>query len=276
MMNGRSRASGTTMTEQSHPRGLVEAFILHGRKYRDTSMIVELFTRDEGRLPAVVRSVRGKKSRIAGYIQPFTRLLVSWYGRGELKTVRTMDFPWRGPELEGEQLLTGLYVNELLVRLVGKYEPLPEVFDAYGPLMHRIGSKTDMPAALRRFELLLLQELGYGITFESEAHTGKPVSADAFYRYVPDEGFHRVVDGVAESPHFTGGSYSPNGVYFPDGSRDPWTFKGAQLMAIGEGSFAEPEVDASAKRIIRSSFAALLGERKLKSRELFGKAKVPR
>lgn len=237
------------MTDDGRKSGLKEAFILHARKYRDTSMIVELMTRDEGRVPAVIRGVRSRKSKLAGHIRPFCRLLVSWFGRGELKTVQSTDFPWTTPELTGDALVTGLYVNELLVRLLGKYDPAPAVFDAYGPLIQRIALAAEARAALRHFELLLLSELGYGITFEWEAHTGEPVRPDGWYRYVPDEGFH----GIGESPP------------------DAYSVKGEELIGIAEGRFGDPAVDASAKRIIRRSFAALLGDRKLVSRELLRK-----
>ncbi|HKI73856.1 MAG TPA: DNA repair protein RecO, partial [Pseudomonadales bacterium] len=206
------------MPEERGKSDLREAFILHARKYRDTSMIVELLTRDEGRVPAVVRGVRTKNSRLAGHIRPFGRLLVSWYGRGELKTVRAMDFPWSTPELTGDALLTGLYVNELLVRLLGRHEPVPAVFDAYGPLVHRIALDVEAPAALRQFELGVLTELGYAITFGYEASSGEPVSEDAWYRYVPDEGFHRVQEVHPDS-------------YF---------VRGADLIGIAAGDFTDP------------------------------------
>jgi len=228
---------------------LVEAYILHVRKYRDTSMIVELLTRDQGRVAAVVRGVRSKRSKLAGYVQPFSHLLVSWYGRGELKTVRLMDYPFPNPDLHGDSLLLGLYVNELLVRLMGKYDPAPEIFDAYGPLLAALEENPASPRALRNFELLLLRELGYGITFEWEAGSGEPVDNDALYRYVPDEGVHRVAEAAP-------GDYA---------------FRGRQLLSIVEGDFGDPATDACAKRIIRSSFAVLLGGRPLMSRELFRK-----
>lgn len=231
----------------SEGSGLFEAFILHTRKYRDTSMIVELLTREHGRVPVVMRGVRGKKSKSAGHVQPFSRMMVGWFGRGELKTARTMDFPWTAPVFSGDGLVTGLYINELLVRLVGKFEPIPRIFDAYGPLIHKIAANFDMPDALRRFELTLLQELGYGITFDVEADSGAKVSAAAFYYYVPDEGFRRIAGDIP----------------------DAQAIKGADLLSIALDRFDEPGVDACAKRIIRRSFAMLLGERTLKSRELF-------
>lgn len=225
---------------------LVEAYVLHCRKYRDTSVIAELLTASEGRLAAVVRGVRSQKSRIAGQVQPFAHLLISWVGRGELKTARSLDFPYRSVSLSGQSLMLGLYVNELLVRLLGKYDPMPAVFDQYGELLARLESGERVNAALRSFELTLLQELGYGITFEYGVD-GEPVDSEAWYRYVPEEGFHCVSE--------------PR----------PDAFKGEDLLSIVSGALDAPDVDLSARRIIRSSIAVLLGGRPLKSRDLFAR-----
>lgn len=230
---------------------LVEAWVLHARKYRDTSLIVEFLTRDYGRVAAVVRGVRRQKSKTAGYVQPFSRMLVSFFGHGELKTVKAMDFPFPSPTLHGNTLLMGMYVNELLVRLLGKYDAAPEVFDAYGPLLDCISEEYRANAALRQFEFLLLRELGYGVTFEWEANTGEPIEAGGTYRYVPDEGFHRVAEAAADTHAYK------------------YTYKGEQLLAIAGGGFDDPGIDNCAKRIVRSSLSALLGGYRLKSRDLF-------
>jgi len=229
---------------------LSPAFILHVRKFRDTSVIIELLTAQEGRVAAVMRGVRTRKSKTASFVRPFTQVLVSWFGRGELKTVKTIDFPVRSAALSGDALMLGMYINELLVRLLGKFDPVPEIFSAYGELLDRLERRDDVVAALRHFELGLLTALGYGITFDIEADNGRPVIGDALYRYEPGEGFHRVDEGVAEP--------APAPV-----------FRGDALLAISAGELADPEVDRSAKRIIRRSLAALLGGRELKSRELF-------
>ncbi|MEX0942082.1 MAG: DNA repair protein RecO [Pseudomonadales bacterium] len=228
---------------------LVDAYVLHTRKYRDTSLIVELFTREEGRVAAVIRGARGKRSRVAGQIRPFKRFMLSWFGRGELKTVKIMDFPYASIDLAGKSLLLGLYVNELLYRVTGKFDPMPGIFEEYARLLADMASGGPVNIPLRRFELTLLNELGYGITFESEAGSGRPVEAGSWYRYVPDEGFHEIHE-------------PPAGLY---------GYKGEHLIAITNGELAEADVDASAKRVIRASFAALLGDRELKSRELFRK-----
>lgn len=228
-------------------RALTEAYVLHARKYRDTSLIVEFLTKAHGRVSAVVRGVRTKKSRNAGYFQPFGRLLVSFVGRGELKTVGSTDFPFANMAPTGEALLIGLYANELLVRVLGKFDPVEGVFDAYGTLLRELAGTSNRRASLRRFELVLLSELGYGVTFDAEAGSGEAIVAGEFYRYVPEEGFHRVCEP-------TPGDY---------------LFKGEHVIAIGCGDLDNPEVEGSAKRVTRTSIAVLLGDRRLKSRELF-------
>ncbi|MDZ7683810.1 MAG: DNA repair protein RecO [Gammaproteobacteria bacterium] len=229
---------------------LSPAFILHVRKFRDTSVIIELLTEQEGRISAVMRGVRTRKSKTASFVRPFTQVLVSWFGRSELKTVKTMDFPVRAASLSGDTLMLGMYVNELLVRLLGKFDPVPDIFSAYGELLDRLERGDTVVAALRHFELVLLAALGYGITFDIEAGTGQPVSSEALYRYAPDEGFHRLDEGIAE----------------PSARQ---VFRGDVLLAISEGRLSDPEVDRSARQVIRSSLGILLGGRDLKSRELF-------
>jgi DNA repair protein RecO (recombination protein O) len=147
--------------------------------------------------------------------------------------------------MPGENLLVGLYVNELLVRLLGKFEPVPVLFRAYQELLLSfvVGVST---TALRKFELTLLSQLGYGITFDLDAGSGEPVQPDRYYRYVPDEGFHQLVQDTSNA-----------------------SFKGEYLLEIGSGNLCGLEIDACAKRAIRVSFTTLLGDKPLKSRELF-------
>lgn len=235
---------------------LCGAFILHTRKYRDTSLLADLLTETEGRLDVVIRGARGKKPRFAGRLQPFVPLLVSWFGRGELKTVKAIDFPDGHIDLTGNNLMMGLYVNELLYRLLGKFDPVPAIYTSYYRLL-KVLEYSDSPAAeLRRFEIGLLTELGYGITFDIEAATGQPIEGERFYRYVTEEGFYPLpADTYRERPS--------------------GAFEGAHLLSISRGEFEEPAVEQTARQIIRLSLKTLLGERPLKSREMFIKS-VPR
>ncbi|MBD3646325.1 MAG: DNA repair protein RecO [Pseudomonadales bacterium] len=231
---------------------LSAAFILHTRKYRDTSLIADLLTETEGRLSVVIRGARGKRSRYPGSLQPFVPLLVSWYGRGELKTARSIDFPGRASRLNGEALLTGMYVNELLYRLLGKFDPVPAIFSAYGELLAVLEGSVAPHAALRRFEMVVLAELGYGISLDVEAGSGEAVQDDRLYRYVPEEGLIPL----------------PAEVYDGHDRPPPGTFSGRDLLAVARGQLEDPVVERTAWQITRSSLNVLLGDRPLKSREI--------
>ncbi|HIG41650.1 MAG: DNA repair protein RecO [bacterium] len=232
------------MTTFSRDAELTPAYILHTRKYRDTSLLADFITEKEGRVTAVIRGARGGKKK-TGVVQPFTPLLVSYIGRGDLKTVTKLDAGNFDP-LSGESLLVGFYVNELLVRLLGKFEPVPVLFHAYQALLLDLVSAGVSAPSLRIFELTLLRQLGYGITFGIDAMSGEPVKPGCYYRYVPDEGFHELVHDTENA-----------------------SYKGENLLAISNGDLSIPEVDSCAKKIIQVSFAVLLGGKPLKSRELF-------
>ena len=221
---------------------LVPAYILHARKYRDTSLILEMFTETEGRVAAVQRGARGKKQ--TGTVQPFTPLLVSYMGRGELKTISRVD-AGAMYYLSGDRLLLGMYVNELLMRLLGKFEKAPGLFAAYQNLLLSLVGADDYQRRLRQFELRLLDDLGYGISFGIDAVSGDFVSPDKFYRFVPDEGFHELLSQTTAS------------------------FPGDHLLAIADGDLSAEAVEATARKVARLAIARLLGDKPLKSRELF-------
>lgn len=241
--------------------GLSPAYILHTRKYRDTSLIVELLVRDAGRVSAVARGARGKRGRQQATWQPFTPLLVSCFGRGELRTVKHAEFLPAGFPLAGDSLLLGIYANELLVRVLGKYEAVPGLFNQYQVLLASLAGDAAPAAAtnveprlrhyqqaLRRFELGLLQEMGFGISFTVDAERGAAVEPGRFYEFVADEGFYPV---------------DRQDVTALD------SFPGEHLLAIAAGDFSSLATDQSAKHITRAAFAPLLGGKPLKSRELF-------
>jgi DNA repair protein RecO (recombination protein O) len=257
---------------------LQPAYVLHARKYRDSSLIVELLTRHEGRVSAVVRGARSKRGRQQGTWQPFMPLLASCFGQGDLRTVKHAEFLQTAFHLAGEQLLLGLYANELLVRVLGRFEAVPEVFNQYQSLLAVLAaglgtsssdvnrhaanvdevsqsasqSLTANPTrvALRRFELRLLHEMGYGISFAHEAASGDAVEPSQRYRFVAGEGFHPL-------PGATGRDADDGG------------YLGEYLLAIDAGKIDSVAIDRCARTIIRIAIGNLLGGRPLKSRELF-------
>ncbi len=223
---------------------LEPAYILHSRDYRDTSLIVDLLALESGRFSIVVRGARSSKSKTRGRLQPFTPLLVAATGRSELKTATTIDFPGPAFRLQGQNLMLGLYINELLYRLLGRFDPVPEVFEAYERLLQDLQQVDDGVSSVRLFELNLLSALGYGISFEYDASNGEPVNEELRYRYIAQEGFRVTV------------------------SEDRETFSGAELLKIAAGELEEVS-DMKMKMVTRGSLAILLGDKPLKSRTLF-------
>ena len=226
-------------------RALLEpAYVLHSRDYRNTSLIIDVLTRESGRFSLVVKGARSGKSGLRGRLQPFTPLLVASVGRSELRTAATIDFPARPWRIHGDKLMLGLYVNELLYRLLGRFDPVPEIYDAYESLLSRLQGFESSVSAVRKFELNLLARLGYGISFEYDSGNGEPVSSDRHYRFRVQEGFRETASEEAD------------------------TFTGGELMHIAEGELQRVS-DRKLKSVTRASLAMLLGDRPLKSRALF-------
>jgi len=250
--------SGVLVTTMYEAGTLEPAYILHTRNYRNTSLILDLFTRDSGRYSVVSKGVRSPRSKIRSRLQPFSPLLIASVGRGELKTSTTIDFPGKPFGLMGKGLMLGLYVNELLYRLLDRFEPIAGLYQGYEDLLSELvlseqsmsGQQLSIKepggevTAIRRFELCLLQELGYGINFEYDSRDGQPISADLDYRFVVHEGFHAIRESQGE------------------------TFSGVEVLRIASGELEQ--VDS--KRLLnltRLSLAELLGDKPLKSRSLF-------
>ncbi|MBV6416196.1 MAG: DNA repair protein RecO [Steroidobacteraceae bacterium] len=178
------------------------AYVLHHRPYRDTSRIIELFSREHGRLTVFAQGARGPKSRSASLLQPFVRLLVSWRGHGEAATLTGVE---RGaaadddrvPGLPAAAMMSGFYLNELLLRLTTRDDPHPELFDAYAVTLARLAGGEAPPAPLRAFERRLLDELGYGVDLAVEMDSGRSIDPDGRYVYRAGQGVARA---VADAP----------------------------------------------------------------------------
>jgi len=160
------------------------AYVLHARPYRETSLLLECLTRDHGRLGVVARGVRSERGRLLrSQLEPFQPLALDLLVRGELATLRGADTVATVARLCGDTAMAGLYVNELVVRLTGRQDPYPALFDAYARTLVRLGNGEPLAWTLRRFERDLLETLGYALQLELEADSGEPVVADGLYRY---------------------------------------------------------------------------------------------
>lgn len=161
-------------------------FVLHSYAYRETSLIVEAFTRHFGRIALVARGARRPRSALRGVLLAFQPLRLSWSG-GELPNLLAAEWSAALQPLSGVRLMCGFYFNELLLRLVPREDPHEALFDAYAESLARLASGAPHPAVLRSFERRLLAELGYAPLFERDS-ASRPIDPERLYVYQPDRG----------------------------------------------------------------------------------------
>jgi DNA repair protein RecO (recombination protein O) len=165
------------------------AYVLHSRPYRETSLLLECLTRDHGRLGVVARGVRRERARLQrAQLEPFQPLALDLMLRGELATLRGAEPTGVPLRLTGDAGLAGLYLNELVVRLTGRQDPQPELFDTYARTLARLAAPDTLAWHLRRFERDLLAAIGYALQLEHEADSGEPLEPDGWYRYQVEHG----------------------------------------------------------------------------------------
>jgi DNA repair protein RecO (recombination protein O) len=164
------------------------AFVLHHYPFRETSLVLEVFSRQHGRVPLVARGARRPKSLVRGVLMAFQPLLLSWFGKHELRTLHSAEWQGGQPQLQGTALLCGFYLNELLLNLMARDDPHERLFDYYQHTLQRLAQEEDHALTLRCFEKHLLQELGYALLLTTEADNGLPIVADKNYCYVLERG----------------------------------------------------------------------------------------
>jgi DNA repair protein RecO (recombination protein O) len=219
------------------------SYILHGRPYRETSQIVSLFTRENGRVSVIHR---GAKRGRGHTLQPFCLTQTSWIGRSDLKTLKSFDILESG-YLSGRHLYIGLYLNELLDRILREGQPVVSVFDRYHHIARNLVRNTDdIEPLLRSFEYALLDEMGYGFALDRESATGELLKVGEYYSFYPQQGLR---------------------LCSREGERHG--FKGEHLLAMAAMDYADSGVRLTAKKLMRQALAPHLGAKPLKSRELF-------
>lgn len=165
------------------------AFVLHARPYRETSLLLECLTRDQGRIGVVARGVRSQRGRLQrSLLEPFHPLLLDLQLRGELATLRSVELAGAPQRLLGDAGMAGLYINELVVRLTERQDPHPELYAAYAQTLGRMVCEPPLAWQLRRFERDLLAALGYALQLDEDADSGEPLLAEAMYIYRPEHG----------------------------------------------------------------------------------------
>jgi len=227
------------------------AFVLHTYPYRETSLIVEALTAGYGRVAMVARGAKRPRSELRGILHGFQPLLLSWSGQAELKTLIRAE--WRGgmPLVGGSALLCGFYLNELLLKLLPREDPHPQLFAAYEAALGELAAGREQAPLLRRFEVQLLAELGYALPLVREADTGEPIDPAARYHYAFDRGPRRA------------GSRSALGA----GPVLPLV-RGATLLALADGRYADADTAGEAKRLMREVLDHYLEQRGVESRRV--------
>lgn len=228
---------------------LQPAYVLHRRAYRETSFLLEIFSQDYGCLSVIARGVRKMRSPLSGLLQPFSPLLVSWSGKGELMTLTHTESRGGTCRLHGDCLFAGFYLNELLFYLLQKWDSQPRLFTIYENTLQALQKPILEPKILRSFEKYLLTELGYAIFPSSEHALTSNISVEKYYRFIPEQGF--VISEMSASP-----------------SAQTNIFLGEHLLAIANENWADEEVLRAAKRLTQLLLLPLLGAKALHSRRL--------
>jgi DNA repair protein RecO (recombination protein O) len=222
-------------------------FILHTYPFKETSVVAEVFTQSHGRVGVIARGARRPASALRGLMQPFTPLLLSWFGKSELKTLHAAE--WQGGLVapQGRALMCGFYLNELLLRLLARGDAHEVLYERYVDTLDQLAGEStgiDYERILRRFEKNLLSEVGYGATFDVDAESGAPIEPGLRYVFQPERGALRAA-GQPGCP-----------------------VSGQTLLDLAADRFEQPATLAEAKSLMRTLINHTLGAKPLYTRQL--------
>jgi len=222
-------------------------YILHQRSYRETSLILDIFSRDYGKLSLVARGAKRKKSADRYLMQPNQRLKLAWSIRGEMGTLTAIEADGLAYNLQDKGLLAAFYLNELTTRLLHAHEAHIELFNAYARALNDLNDRLAEQPILRIFEKQLLQSLGYGLVLTHDVETGLQIESDRDYFY-----------------HFGHGPRINS-----DTGSDYIKIKGSSLIALEQEDLIDPSCLEQIKPLMRHTLSKYLGARPLASRELY-------
>ncbi len=221
------------------------AFLLHAYPYSETSLILEVFAREHGRLALLARGARRPRSALRGVLFAFQPLELGWFGSGEVKTLAKAEWVGGMGLLKGPGLMLGYYLNELLLKLLPREDAHAVLFDAYAAALAALARGATEAAELRRFEKVFLKELGYGLVLDRDAQ-GRPVETEARYRYQLERGPVPEDETVAGQP-----------------------VSGRTLLALAADDYADPRSLAESKQLMRHLLAHQLAGQTLQTRRVF-------
>ena len=231
------------------------AYVLHSYPYRETSLVIEVFSRNFGRLAMVARGARRPKSAVRGLLLAFQPLQLNWFGKAELKTLHSAEWQGGQPQLQGMALLCGFYLNELLLKLLHRDDPHEHLFLYYQETLQALASQRDYAAILRHFEIRMLQELGYALTLDYEVKSGEPIIPEKHY-------FYQIEHGPVRQDR--AGSVK-NGVQLA----------GKTLLDMASDDYRDPVTLQQSKALMRALINHYLGEQTLHTRQLLKDLQKP-
>lgn len=223
---------------------LAPTYLLHHAPWRDSSRRLEMLTREHGRITLFARGVRRPASELRAVLQPFQRLLVSWSGRGEAGTLIGAEIDGQVTPLPPARLMSGFYLNELLLRLFERHDAHPHVFDDYAHALVRLGARESEARVLRIFEKRLLDALGYGLDLARDSDSGAVLDPGGHYLFRAERGVARAVQ------------------------ESPATYSGASLASLAAEELEDERSLKDARRLLREALGACLDGRDLKSRQV--------
>ena len=226
------------------------AYILHHRPFRDTSQILDVITRDYGRLSLMSRGSRGAKSRLKSVLQPFNSLIVGWSGKGEMPTLTAAESQLTNALiLKGKALPSAFYINELTMKLLHKHDVHERIYHLYESIIKLLADNHEIEPVLRLFEKQLLEELGFGLNLSVNAETGQPILSNNEYVYYLERGSVNVSSVFDESYILK--------------------LSGKSLLDLENNTLDSEQSLKDAKRLMRSILNYYLEGKPIKSRELF-------
>lgn len=226
-----------------------KAFILHSRPYSESSLLIDMLIESMGRISVIAKGVRRKRSQLKGILQPFTPLMVQITGKGNVKTLVHVEAISLTLPLYGNALYSAFYLNELIHRVIIAELDVTVLFQAYLDSLQQLAQSVHPEKVLRKFELILLDFLGYQVDFQHCYATGENVIANMNYQYVAENGF--ISSLMQNSTSFTG----------------------KQLISFATRIFDDDDSLKAAKRFTRMALKPYVGSKPFKSRELFLKVK---
>ncbi|MDH5231533.1 MAG: DNA repair protein RecO [Gammaproteobacteria bacterium] len=227
---------------------LQPAYILHNHAYAESSVLLDVFTRDFGRVSLIAKGAKRPRSSFRGILQAFQPLLISWRGKGQVHTLVHAEIDSSLNTLPAKTMMSAFYLNELVMRLCHQGEAMDTVFSRYGDSILALSNPdVAIEAILRSFEKVLISELGYQLVLHNDAESGEVIQSQNYYRYVPDKGPVQVSSDSVQGLVITGES----------------------LLALQSDSYDNPRCLKDIKRLMRFVLTPLLGHKPLRSRELY-------